>query len=162
MIATCERIGRRKRLSRTSAPGSLSGDERGVSAVEFALIMPVFLLALLATVDVGFAVSERMSIDHILRAGAQRAMTDPGRQPVLDVLTTTAANRSSDVEGALALDATRFCACPGNTATAVSCTSVCTGSLPPFAFYRISAAHHYSGIILPKIPLDRAIQVQVR
>jgi pilus assembly protein CpaE len=164
MITTLERTWRRRRPTIKRSLSRLSGDERGVSAVEFALIMPVLLFALLATIDVGFAVSERMAIDHVLRAGAQRAMADPGRQPIVAVLESTAANSSGQTiaDGALALDAARYCACPGNITAAVSCTHVCTGSVPPFAYYQISASKQYAGIILPKIPLDRTIRVQVR
>jgi Flp pilus assembly protein TadG len=56
----------RRLLSRVRRLG-----EDGVSAVEFALIAPILFLSLLAMVDVGFAIHERMTIDHVLRAGAQ-------------------------------------------------------------------------------------------
>jgi len=82
----------------------------------------------------------------------------------VDVLESTATNSSgqSIADGTLALDAARYCACPGNVTAVVLCTNVCTGLVPPFAYYRISATKQYAGIILPKIPLDRAIRVQVR
>ncbi len=58
----------------------LKKSEAGVSAIEFALIAPIMAFGLVATADVALAVHERMTIDHVLRAGAQAAMTDPGRR----------------------------------------------------------------------------------
>jgi pilus assembly protein CpaE len=49
----------------------LKRSEAGVSAIEFALVAPVLALGLVAMADIGLALYERMTIDHVLRAGAQ-------------------------------------------------------------------------------------------
>ena len=62
--------------------GKWRRSEAGVSAVEFALFAPILFFALVAAVDVGLAEYERMTIDHVLRAGAQSAMVDQGQDQV--------------------------------------------------------------------------------
>src|ERR1700688_4083501 len=70
--------------------GTWRKSEKGASAAEFALFAPVLFLALVATVDVGLAEYERMTIDHILRAGAQSAMADQGQGQILKIVQNTA------------------------------------------------------------------------
>ena len=53
---------------------SLLPAERGASAVEFALLVPVLIIALLGTVDVGRALTEQMALGSLLRTGAQSAI----------------------------------------------------------------------------------------
>jgi pilus assembly protein CpaE len=69
---------------------SVLAEESGASAVEFALFAPVLCLALLTTIDLGTALSQRMSLGHVLRSGAQVAMEDPGTAKVERVLESTA------------------------------------------------------------------------
>lgn len=135
---------------------------RGLSAVEFALLAPILFFALIATVDIGLAVYERMTIDHVLRAGAQSAMEDRGEAKVRELIETTAARNFA--AGELALSADRYCACPENPGfgDAVDCSTPCADSQPTFIFYRLSGERDYTGRILPTIRLATAIQVQVR
>lgn len=153
-------------------PGILASwraDERGTSAVEFALIAPMMFFGLLSMVDLGLAVSERMSIDHVLRSAAQTALTDPGESVVLEFLNTTAengftlsTNNIPAVSDPLTVSVLRFCACPESPAAAVSCTTACDQNEPTYIFYRLSAEKDYDGVILPVISAQPSIQVQVR
>src|SRR5687768_11631289 len=106
--------------------------EDGASAVEFALCAPVFIFACIMMADIGFAIHERMSLDHVLRAGAQTAMSDPGEQEVETVLESTASKHftvtSGDeetdiVSNAITVDASRYCACPDNRSATVACST---------------------------------------
>lgn len=142
---------------------------RGVSAVEFALIAPVLGFSLIATVDLGFGLTERMTIDHVLRAGAQSAMADPGSTTVLAAM-RSAAEMNFKLEGQpqeagvdpLSLSATRFCACPENVGFAVACSTSCSGSKPTYMYYRMSAEKIYRGRLIPAITFKRTTQVQIR
>ena len=143
--------------------------EDGASAVEFALCAPVFIFACIMMADIGFAVHERMSLDHVLRSAAQMAMADPGEEEVQSVLESTAskhftvASEGTDiVEDAVIVDAARYCACPDNRTVSVACTTVCTGTVPTFTFYGMSAAKSYDGMILPPISFNAHLDVQVR
>ena len=147
--------------------------EGGADATEFALFAPVICYALLATVDIGMALHERMAMQHVLRQGAQAAMVDPGEDPVRDVLDETADKNfvlASEGEGdtyssgaapiSVAVD--RFCACPAATRTEVDCSTSCAGTVPTFIYYAISASKDYDGIFLPRIDLGASLHVQVR
>lgn len=144
--------------------------ESGVSAIEFALLAPMMALGLVAMSDVGLALHERMSIDHILRAGAQAAMTDPGRAAVDRVMQASLAGVPA-LAGATLKPAVRYCACPENASAppdpTVSCqTLVCDLSASPYVYYRLEASKPYSPMsvpeALPDFTLSSSMQVQVR
>jgi pilus assembly protein CpaE len=145
-------------------------DEGGLSATEFALLAPVLVFSLLAMVDIGLAVYERMTIDAVLRAGAQSAMADPGKDQVLKVLQTSAAKHftlsgSSAVTAgreSLTLTAERYCSCRESPDLVVPCSSVCASSLTTFTFYRLTGSKQFGSIVLQQIALNSTVQVQVR
>jgi pilus assembly protein CpaE len=147
--------------------GTWRKSEKGTSAVEFALFAPVLFFALVATVDVGLAEYERMTIDHILRAGAQSAMADQGQDQILKIVQDTASknftlSQTTINSTTLAVAVDRFCACPDSPTAAVACTTTCTGLAPTFVYYRVSAAKIYAGMIMPAITMRPSVQVQVR
>lgn len=145
-----------------------SQDRRGVSAVEFALVAPILGFALLASLDLGLAVSERMAIHHALRAGAQHAMSDPGDAAVLNVMRSSAeANFTIDdgtASGAEALDLSvlRYAACPEDVGFVVPVSTICAGSKPTFIFYRLSGQMTYTGWLMAAMTFDRTVEVQIR
>lgn len=145
------------------------GCRRGVAATEFALVAPILAVTLLTSIDLGRALTERMAIDHALRAGAQRAMADPGTASVLDVMETTAetnftltGDALNTAESTLDLSVVRYGACPGNLGYAVDPATVCSGSTPTYIYYRMEAAKTYTGWLAPDIAFDRAALVQIR
>ena len=148
--------------------GKWRENDAGVSAVEFALFAPVLFFALVAVADVGLAEYERMTIDHVLRAGAQSAMADQGQDQVLNVVQNTASknlvlsNQTTPNAGVLTVSVNRFCTCPDNTSTAIACSTTCTGSIPTFIYYRLSGTEIYDGMIMPAMTLSSSVQVQVR
>jgi Flp pilus assembly pilin Flp len=160
-------------LSPRSAVGRFGAAQSGASAVEFALFAPVLCLALLTTIDLGTALSERMSLGQVLRSGSQVAMEDPGVVKVERVLESTA-KRNFQTESAnptdnsfvigntLDLSAERFCACPEAPDIAVACATTCAGTVPTFIFYRLQASKQFAGVLLRNLPLGASTQVQVR
>lgn len=174
--------GRLARLAGRGAPGGLQKHvtqtrrmarwwrcHRGVSAVEFALVAPILAFLLLAGVDMGRAISERMAMDHALRAGAQESMRDPGASRVLEVMRGTAETNFTLADGTLESDAAslnlsaiRLFACPEDLGFAVTSSTICAGSKPPFIYYRMTGAKTYTGWIMPAFGFDRSVQVQIR
>ena len=146
--------------------GKWRRSEAGVSAVEFALFAPILFFALVAAVDVGLAEYERMTIDHVLRAGAQSAMVDQGQDQVLKVVQNTASKNfvlSNTVSAdALTVSVNRFCACPDNTSTAIACPTTCAGSAPTFIYYALRGTKIHNGMIMPAVTLSPSVQVQAR
>ncbi len=160
------KAGNRRFMRRTP---DILHDETGVSAVEFALLAPLLVFGLLAAVDLGFAISERMTIDHVLRAGAQGATDDVGIAAVGQILRTTAAKTMTVAETgttgndtSLALDVSRMCTCAAQPTVAVGCSTTCADSAPTQIFYALFASKTYAGLILPRFSLSKSLQVQIR
>lgn len=129
--------------------------EGGSIAVEFALMAPLLVLALLSTIDVGRAVTEQMGLGSLLRTGAQAAMAGGDASKIREAL-------QAGTDGSVTLDVARVCGCPENAGTAVDCSTTCAGPAPTAVYYRLMAQKTFSGIFLPGIPLSRSLQVQVR
>ena len=145
-------IRRRKRLV---------GDQRGASAVEFALFAPFLFFAGVGMIDVGLAIGERMALDRMLRGGAQSAMNDPGADTVRAVIEASAPEDLTPGTD-FTLSVQRVCACPGASDVIIACTTVCGGSIAPAAYYQMAAERTYPGILLPDIGLTTSSEVQVR
>ncbi len=153
--------------------GRFAVNERGNAAVEFAFVAPVLAFACIAVVDIGFAINQRMAADHILRIGADAAMSDPGEAVVQNVLNQTASGHFPSLSteplpttitadtGALHLKAKKFCSCPSSRDVVITCPGTCSGSAP-LAFYRLTAAKRHVGMLLPATEFRSALQVQVR
>lgn len=153
----------------------LRRDDSGVAAVEFSLLAPVLFFAGLAAVDLGMAITERMTVDHVLRSGATRAMAEGADEDKIEqVLRATAKKNFAECEVAdgdgssvgqkgdcidIAEPQKRF-ACPDDPDTAVADPAVCGGDY--YTFYRLSATKTYVAMILPDISFSPAIEVQVR
>ena len=81
--------------------------ERGASLVEFALILPVFLMLLFGMITAGLALNEKQQMTHATREGARYAATVPAGQafaaPITDwadAVETVLRERSIDSLGA--------------------------------------------------------------
>lgn len=159
--------------SRSHRPASRKGgilrNDDGVSAVEFALLAPMLVFALLAMVDLGFAISERMTIGHILRAGAQEATKHNGtaaidhvlRMTATDEMPLTAVGTDGD-DTSLSLKVRMLCTCQTAPEVEVACSTTCAASQPTQIFYALSGSKTYSGLILPEFSQAKSLQVQVR
>ena len=147
---------------------ALVRDEAGVSAIEFGLVAPMIFFSLLAMTDVGFALNDRIRLDHFLRSGAQTALRDGGEVAVLDTLQRTtceAGETYPDCEklAAVTFSVDRYCFCPTaepTTANDTTCTNTC--AVQPQRFYTLSAAKTYEGIFLPDMDFAPQVLVEVR
>ena len=66
-------------------------DERASAAVEFALLLPIVLLVLLAVVQVGVLARDRLIVSQAARAGARVAAVDASEAAVVDAVHAAAA-----------------------------------------------------------------------
>jgi Flp pilus assembly pilin Flp len=133
----------------------LTRDERGVSAVEFAIIGPVLIFGMLAMVDIGLALGERMDMDRSVRAGAQAAMSLNNLEEGIETIVLASAGSP---EG-LSVDVTTTCECVG---VAVSCGLPCTSGDAPSVFIGISASKTQPALLLPDMALRANTRVQIR
>jgi pilus assembly protein CpaE len=149
--------------------------QEGASTVEFSLFLPVIVCGCLTMGDIGLAVQQRMTLDQVVRAGAQVAMDDPGEEQVRTALELSASQNfslESDegngqeqrqiVNDPVSVDVARYCSCPDDRAAAVSCSTPCFEMTVPFVFYRVSVAKNYDGIFIPEFSLARDLEVQIR
>lgn len=129
--------------------------DRGASAIEFALLAPVLVVALLGTVDVGRALTEQMTIGSLLRTVAQSVIAEGDISKVDQV---RSAARGDDLVSV----SPPICVCPDNTQAVVDCSATCAGPQPTAIYYSLVIQKTFSGIFLPDILLTRSLQVQVR
>ena len=73
-----------------------SNGERGTSAVEFALVLPLVLLLLLALVQVGVLARDRLMLTQASRAGAREAAVDASTGAVEEAVRNAAAGLDGD------------------------------------------------------------------
>ena len=126
----------------------------GVSSLEFALIMPVFITILIGVADWGLAMDRRLQLQTAVRAGAQHAMRAPS-----DTNGTAAAVRAAapDLGDRVTVGSTGlFCECGS---TAVACTGTCTSGMQRFV--RVTATLPYTPFS-PVGPTSVAANVTLR
>lgn len=151
--------------------GNISGlfqDRSGASAVEFALIAPILVGGLLSMVDFGLAMTERMNLDYVLRAGANAAMAEQSQDHILKVLEVTASEQfgvadgsvGTNVAGAAFFRIRYLCSGTGTEPWEECATG--PGATQGHVAYHLSAEKSYKGIFLRGLPLKAEIEVLVR
>jgi Flp pilus assembly protein TadG len=66
--------------------------KRGQALVEFALVVPIFLLIAFGTIDFGLAFNAAITISNVAREGARAGVTDPSASTVTARVRDTAGN----------------------------------------------------------------------
>lgn len=133
----------------------IARDESGVSAVEFALVVPVLLISLLGVVDIGNVVYQRADMEAALRSGIQYFMNGGddltrAKSVVNDAWTTRP-------EGVIVV-AERFCLCES---TPHACNVLCSDESYPASYNRLSATATFPGILMDD-EYDASQSVRVR
>jgi Flp pilus assembly protein TadG len=140
-------------------PGSRS--ELGSAAIEFGLFIPILLILLTGTVEVGRAMYEAMQVNNAVEAGmlyAAKNGYDAGG-------IATAVQQATGTEGITATPApTLFCGCPsasGVIRTDCNSPSLCVDGNPAGQYVQISAALDHQ-TILPYLglPLPTTLTAQ--
>lgn len=131
-------------------------EEQGASAIEFALLAPVLLIALMGTVDVGRALTQQMALGSILRTGAQSAIAGGEVSSVNRILLAAKGDDS------VLVNVAQMCACPESPQAAVACSTTCAGPGPTAIYYSLTAEKTFSGLFMPGRTLRQSLQVQVR
>src|SRR5438445_8283280 len=79
LLATARSLIHNRRIVRFSR-GNL--DERGAALVEFALILPVFMMLLLGLISGGQDYNHKLDLTHAVREGARYGSTLPSSTPL--------------------------------------------------------------------------------
>jgi Flp pilus assembly protein TadG len=96
-----------------------SGDERGVVAVEFALVMPLLLLLVFGTIEFGFMLNRDMIVGNASRDGARLASLAGSYTEVRDMVESELSQSGIPTSGATTID---ICVLPSPSAT--TCTNM--------------------------------------
>ena len=136
------------------------GHSEGSASVEFAIIAPVLVLAVLSTADIGLAIHESFEVDQTLRNGAEAALRDLGEAGVKSILAAVDEDGSGQANTTWSVK--RYCACPETPGNQAACSTTCGGSQPTAIFYSLEGTRAYPGIIMPARNLTRSASVQVR
>ena len=136
------------------------GRASGSATVEFAIIAPVLIMAVLSTADIGFAIHESFEVDQALRNGAEAALGDPGVPKVKAVL--AAVDGTGAGQSTTTWTVERYCACSESGSTQTSCSTTCANDRPTAIFYDITGVRAYPGILLPARDLTRSASIRIR
>jgi len=157
-------------------PRSLLADDRGIAAIEFAIIAPLFCLLFVAAIDIGSAVYTRFKLDAAVSAGANYALINAAnvsstngatlgsniaaivenRIVVNNGPTVTVSGGTSTTPGTQTTGGTNApadsCYCPTGTTTsftwgaAQTCGSACSGGGRAGKFVTVVATRTYNPI----------------
>jgi Flp pilus assembly protein TadG len=126
------------------------GTERGQSLLELALVLPILLLLLIGTIEVG-----RFSYYSILVSSAARAGAQYGAQSLATALdtvgmTTAAKNDAQSIAG-LTITANQVCGCSG--AKLGACPAICVLPNHPLVYVQVSVSGKFNSVFsYPGIP----------
>jgi hypothetical protein len=97
---------------------------RGVAALEFGLAVPLLVILLTATVEIGYSMYQAMQVNYIAEAGLGYAQKYGWDYTGIK----TAATNSSSLSG-VNVSPSQFCACPSVSGlAAATCGSTCSGA----------------------------------
>ena len=107
------------------------GNEAGQAIIEMMILLPVFLVLMIGTVEFGRLAYAYIEVADAARAGAQYGAQNRATASDTAGMQQAALNDAPDVHGITLTPApTHFCACSNAPATTVSCTAIpaCTGN----------------------------------
>jgi len=108
---------------RAAFRGYMNSD--GNTAVEFGLFLPVILLVLLASVELGRYGVEMNRLTNAARAGMQYAIQGQGYAKATDWIADAVRADAGDTNKSLTISVRSFCRCP-STNRELACTDECT------------------------------------
>lgn len=157
--------------------------DRGVSALEFVLVMPVLLLIMVGITDLGNALQQSIRLESAARAGAQVAFTRPAdtrtnandanaaliRNQVLAHLQPwpVATSCTGQTGGAVCVTVRAWCQCPAGNNVDISLGFACDADPPPCEDYAqytsITATRNYEPLLyVPNRVLRGNVEVRIR
>ncbi|HEX5325160.1 MAG TPA: TadE/TadG family type IV pilus assembly protein [Acetobacteraceae bacterium] len=124
-------------------------DERGVTAIEFAIIGPILIGMFISIVDLGLGLYSQVQLANAAQAGASYAMQKGYDASAM----TTVAQAATRLTG-IAVTTSQFCGCPSSTGvTVIACTSNCSDGLAAGTFAQVNATKDYSTLLsYPGLP----------
>jgi Flp pilus assembly protein TadG len=124
-------------------------DERGATAVEFAMIAPILVAMVVSIVDLGLGLYADTQLANAAQAGAAYAMQKGYDASAI----TTVAQASTRLTG-VTVAPTQFCGCPSaNGVVSTSCDASCSDGLTAGSFASVVVTKDYSTLLsYPGLP----------
>lgn len=102
-------------------------EESGSALIEFALIVPVFIVLLIGTLNYGVALQKAGIAADSARAGAQAALIKGDYTNTTQMQAVAAASAASAGISDYQAVGTNFCTCSPGSGTTTTCSSFCPG-----------------------------------
>jgi Flp pilus assembly protein TadG len=135
----------RKAMHYLSGVISALRSRSGVSSVEFALALPLFVTLLTVLVDFGIGFYEKMQVEDAAQAGTHYAILYGWDSSAIQ----TAVTNATTLSGVSASPSpTQSCGCPsGSAVTTTDCAGVCASGLSPGTYVTVNAQASYTPLI---------------
>jgi Flp pilus assembly protein TadG len=142
--------------------------ERGVAAVEMALLLPVLVLLFMGIVEFGRAFYTAITLAHAARAGAQYGAQSPAKSSDVTGIKNAATQEAQNIVPISFMpDPRQFCKCPDSN-TLINCnTGTCTNYGLPQMFVEVTTNKTYETLfsypgIPSSIPMTRSAVLRVQ
>ena len=121
--------------------------EKGLSAVEFALAVPILLALIVPVIDLGLAFSAQMKVQQAAQAGGQYASVHGYDSTKI----TSAITGATTLSVSASPTPTQSCGCLSGTTVTLSgtppCTTTCTNGLTPGTYVTANAQASYAPLV---------------
>jgi Flp pilus assembly protein TadG len=120
-------------------------DSRGVAAIEFAIIIPMLIMMVVCTADLGMGIYRTMQVQNAAQAGARYAMTNSFDATSI----SSAVTNATSFPGVVASPApAQYCGCATNAGiTAIACGATCAVGAVYGTYVKVSAQGTYATIV---------------
>ena len=123
----------------------VAGDQRGVAAIELALIAPVLTLMMVAVTDIGMGVYRKMQVEDAAQVGAQYAIKNGYDAKAISNAVISATNSSAITASPAPV---KFCGCAtGSGVSSTTCGTTCPGGALAGTYTTVSAQAAYQTIL---------------
>lgn len=123
----------------------VTSDTTGVAAIEFAMVVPLMILMVVAAADIGMGYYTKMQVEDSTQVGAEWAMKN-GFDAVAISNAVTSATNASGIN--VSPSPVQFCGCAnGSSISTATCGSTCPGGALSGTYLTVSAQKTYSTII---------------
>jgi Flp pilus assembly protein TadG len=131
----------------------------GSAALEFAVIAPMLVVAIVGTVDLGVGLYQSMQVQNAAQAGAVYAATHSFSAANISTVVSSATNSSSV---AASPAPAQFCGCASNAGVAANaCNASCPAGAVAGTYVSVNAQASYSPLLpYPFLPSTMTLSAQ--
>lgn len=136
----------------------------GASLIELALILPIILLMMVGTLDLGSAFVRKMELANAAKAGAQYSMVrKPQDGDVTAIKNAVVASIGETMTQSTEIDVELYCICDG---TRQACTNVCVDPNVS-AFVNVTVSENYTtpyfnyDWFMSEFPISESLTIQL-